>query len=1015
MAEPGLDQPVPMGAFLNGVFPKTAPGPSGTWALKDAFPQLTFVDPVRMVNDPQNSEYVYVVCRNGEIWRVLFSEKATTDDRLRVLDLKECTLGFGDAGMMSMAFHPDFGMPGNPNRNYVYVFYQYTPERPKDTDPATPGYLRLSRFTIPDGEVALDPKSEFVLIQQFDRHSWHGGGGMFFGPDRFLYLAIGDEGGSNDFYHSGQKIDDRLFAGILRIDVDQDLSRSQPVKRRPAKLPVPEGWPESFTQGYTLPKDNPWLDQKGGVLGEFWSIGTRNPHSMYHDDETGEIYVADVGQDAREEITLAIRGGNHQWPFKEGSIAGPKAKPKKRIGKEVSPVFDYARSMGGCVIGGMVYRGSQHAAALTGKYIFGDHSSRGIYALDRADEASPEAEFLVSIPRVVGSQRGLSGISEGPDGEPYFIELGDAGTDTGKIYKLVRTGTLVADPPRWLSQAGAFEDLKSLKPVAGLLKYEVNSPLWSDGAEKHRWIAVPNDGAHDAAEEQVTFRDRGEWDFPIGTVLVKHFALALDARDPSRQQPIETRFFVRGSDGIYYGVTYRWNDEGTDAELLSKRENRKLKVTESNGKARSQIWTFPSRSDCFTCHSTDAGSVLGLRSHQMAKDVIYDLTGRTADQLETWNHLGMFGDSFGKRDPKSLPRAVDPHDENQSLDLRVKSYLEANCAHCHHPGGVAANFDASFHVPLSSQKLVKGMINRPMKDLADRVVVPGDLSRSVMHGRVAATGAKQMPPLGRNVVDPKGVKLIADWIRSLNEESFPASSQPGLQADYYAGRNFEELVFSRTDATIDFDWGMNSPGEGLPDDGFSVRWHGEIRAPVSGSYTFFATSDDGLRVTVNRVKVIDSWMDQEATERSGPILLTAGKEADVMVEGYDGTGSAMAKLEWEGPGISRQVVPESVLWRSSVTDQEPVAEDDEVAVKRGAEVKIDVLENDVGLNAALGIHGVAIVGTPNHGRVKIDAASHRLIYQQDGSDFEADEFQYTVTDTRGRRSRTATVRIILSP
>lgn len=167
------------GPFLGGVFPKTTPGPSGNWALIDAFPHLTFVDPVRMVTDPRDSGKIFVVCRNGEIWQVPFSQDAKPQDKVKVLDLSANTLGFGDSGMMSMAFHPDFGMPDHPNRGYVYVFYQYVPEQPADFDPATPNYLRLSRFTIPDGSSVIDPASEFILIQQFDRHAWHTGGGMF--------------------------------------------------------------------------------------------------------------------------------------------------------------------------------------------------------------------------------------------------------------------------------------------------------------------------------------------------------------------------------------------------------------------------------------------------------------------------------------------------------------------------------------------------------------------------------------------------------------------------------------------------------------------------------------------------------------------------------------------------------------------------------------------------------------------------------------------------------------------
>src|SRR5690606_7655248 len=102
------------GPFLNGIFPKTSPGQSGNWTLADAFPNLTFVDPVRLVADPADAGRSYVVCRNGQIWRIPFSPDARPEDKVKVLDLSAHTLGFGDSGMMGMVFHPDFGVPGSP-------------------------------------------------------------------------------------------------------------------------------------------------------------------------------------------------------------------------------------------------------------------------------------------------------------------------------------------------------------------------------------------------------------------------------------------------------------------------------------------------------------------------------------------------------------------------------------------------------------------------------------------------------------------------------------------------------------------------------------------------------------------------------------------------------------------------------------------------------------------------------------------------------------------------------------
>jgi uncharacterized repeat protein (TIGR03806 family) len=1009
VAQAGLDAPVAIGPFLNGVFPSRTPGPTGTWSMVEAFPNLTFVDPVRMVKDPVSAAHMYVVCRNGEIWRVPFSSSATNAQKVRFLDRRANTWGFWDAGMLGLAFHPDFGVPGSPNRGYVYVFYQYVPAQPASPQVGSPSYMRLSRFTVPDGSVAVDPSSEYVLIQQFDRHNWHNGGQMFFGPDRFLYLAIGDEGDANDSFNVCQKIDDRLFSGILRIDVDRDPARSHPPRRQPRAITVPSGWQGSYTQGYWIPDDNPWLDPNGGILEEFWSIGTRSPHSMFHDPTTGEIWIAEVGQAAREEITIARRGGNHQWPFKEGIATGPKAKPANLIGTEVPPVYDYGRTMGGCVIGGMVYRGNLHSGSLTGKYIFGDHNTRAIYSLERRPGQAPVIEFLTNVFRSGGTKRGLAGICEGPDGEPYFLELGDTGTDTGKIYKLARTGTPVADPPALLSQTGAFTSLLSMTPAPGLLPYDVNAPLWTDGADKGRWIAIPNNGTHDTAAERVIWSRDGAWTFPVGTVLVKHFAIPIDDANPNLTRAVETRFFVHGNDGKWYGVTYAWNEAGTDATLLTHGMEKTYTVTGLDGTTRQRVWEIPGRGDCLTCHSSEADNVLGVRTHQLNRELLYSATGRTANQLTTWAQLGIFGTSY-TGSPSAQPKAAPVDDPHASLDHRVKSYLDANCAHCHRPGGVSANWDARFALPLAQMGLIDGALARPVGESDSRVIFPGSTELSAIHARASVVGPNQMPPLAKNAVDTKAMEIVADWILSLDRATFESHGTPGIAGEYFTGKTLSTPGFTRTDSTINFSWGSASPGAPLGSDNFSVRWRSVLIPPVTGTYSFHATTDDGTRVTVNGVRIIDAWADQSATERTGTISLAAGVPVSLVMEYYDATGNATARLAWSAPGLAKEIIPASA-YRLPDANAIPVANHDTFTVAHGSSAALHPLSNDNDADGPPGVHGITIVNPPVLGSVRVSGAGKQVIYSHHGSAGRQDSFTYTITDPQGAVSSPATVTV----
>jgi hypothetical protein len=188
-----------------------------------------------------------------------------------------------------------------------------------------------------------------------------------------------------------------------------------------------------------------------------------------------------------------------------------------------------------------------------------------------------------------------------------------------------KAGVLGSAFPPVLSATGAFRDLKTLTPAEGLIPFDVNSPLWSDGAVKTRWMALPNDGPPYGPNEQIGFVPAGEWTFPDGTVFIKHFELVVNELTGERRR-IETRFLVRSSDGRY-GVTYKWRADQSDADLLDAGLDEDVAIATSTGATRIQRYTYPSRSDCLFCHNRAAGSVLGPKTHQLNGDFTYPATG----------------------------------------------------------------------------------------------------------------------------------------------------------------------------------------------------------------------------------------------------------------------------------------------------------------------------------------------------------------------------------------------------
>jgi uncharacterized repeat protein (TIGR03806 family) len=321
--------------------------------------------------------------------------------------------------------------------------------------------------------------------------------------------------------------------------------------------------------------------------------------------------------------------------------------------------------------------------------------------------------------------------------------------------------------PARLSQTGAFMDVPTMGPATGLLPYTVITPLWSDGAVKTRWMMVPNNGAPYTPEEQITFAATGEYTFPAGTVFVKHFELITDETNPGVTHRLETRLLVRDTNGYVYGVTYKWRPDYSDADLLTNSLTENILVTNSAG-VHTQMWYYPSPTDCLTCHTPVSGGVLGVKTRQLNGDFAYPDSGRTDNQLRNLNHLGLFYPAFSEASISNFTHLVAVTNTSAPLPDRARSYIDANCAQCHRPGGARGNFDARWDTPLVDQNLINGPVIADLGIDNARVVVPRDIWRSLLFQRTDSLDPQiKMPPLARNLIDNDAIATLAAWIDSL--------------------------------------------------------------------------------------------------------------------------------------------------------------------------------------------------------------------------------------------------------
>ncbi len=758
--------------------------PASGYSMVNAFPGLTFGEPLVLAHPPGETNRLFIGEKGGRIF-VITNLAAPTSTVF--LDLSDRIFRAVESGLLGLAFHPGFATNG-----WVFVTYTFR------TNDAAPPFWRLSRFHVsPDDPHRAIPESEAPLITQEDEDPAHEGGDLHFGPDGYLYVSVGDEGGPYNQFQNSQRIDKDFWAGILRLDVDL----------REGSLP-PNPHP-AIGGHYAIPPDNPYIGitsynglpvDPAKVRTEFYASGMRNPWRFSIDPLTGVILANDVGQRHWEEVNYVRPGANYGWPFFEGRHMFPNLAPPNVDELEFfAPVARYGYDdpgggSGNSATAALFYRGSVYPD-LDGAYLLSDFYSGRIgrirFPTENASTLPHNHEVDLEI-EWFANRVGIASFGIDPrNGEILGACLSD-----GTIQRLVVTDSGTTEIPERLSETGAFTDLSRLTPAPGVIPYEINVPFWSDHALKRRWFSLPSP---DAA---IGFDRDGPWSFPRGTVWIKHFDMETVRGDPTSARKLETRFIVKTQHGAY-GVTYRWNAEQTDAFLVdAEGATETIPITTPDG-TQDQTWMYPSRSDCMVCHTPRSGFALGFYTSQLNRN--YDYEAGPSNQVQALASAGCF--TSGIPPVAALPVLVAADHPEASVEARVRSYLQSNCAGCHRPGaGIRAAFDARAAVSLDQTGLIDALPISPFGP-DDRLIRPGSAEQSVLFRRVATLDGFHMPPLATTVVNDNAVSLLREWIENdlPARETFaqwqaryfpdPGSPEAGADADPDGDGNSNRLEF----------------------------------------------------------------------------------------------------------------------------------------------------------------------------------------------------------------------------
>ena len=325
----------------------------------NAFPNLSFQDPVGIYHSGDNTNRIFVLEQEGRI--KVFNNNPSVTNSTTFLDIRSIVDqdgGYTEEGLLGLAFHPNYNENG-------YFFVNYTEHNPRRNV--------IARYSVSNNNPnQADVESSFIILEVNQPYTNHNGGQLSFGPDGFLYIIFGDGGSSGDPLGHGQNLS-TLLGSLIRIDVDNP----------------------SNGLNYGIPSDNPFITPLA-ARDEIYAYGLRNMWRFSWDFETGLLWGADVGQNAYEEIDIIYSGLNYGWNTMEANHCYPIGSNCNTEGLEL-PIWEYELYVDGVcsITGGYVYRGSE-LYNLTGKYIYGDWCTGDIWALTYSSNGDVENEHLLT-------------------------------------------------------------------------------------------------------------------------------------------------------------------------------------------------------------------------------------------------------------------------------------------------------------------------------------------------------------------------------------------------------------------------------------------------------------------------------------------------------------------------------------------------------------------------------------------------------------------------------------------